>query len=89
MQVIYCYLNMFDYEQSIYLNKDKNENPHLLAKVPLIDVGKVIPDLCNSHETYDVMLSCPVPGMAQQCKDKIEQEEFKRYNTTKINVTIM
>ena len=87
MPVIYCYLSMFDYEQSIYVNDAGSA--HLLAKVPLTDIGKAIPELCNSKGIYDVVLSCPVPGMAQQCKEKIEEEEVKRYSTTKINVSIM
>ena len=41
MQVIYCNINIFDYEQQVYLVE--GENSRLIAKIPFMSFGKSIP----------------------------------------------
>jgi hypothetical protein len=86
MQVIYCNINIFDYDQEIYLVKD--DNSRLIAKVPFTDLGKALPGLCNDKATYNVHLFCNVSGMAQQAADSIVANEIKKYGQNKIEVEI-
>lgn len=86
MQVIYCNINIFDYDQEIYLVK--GENSRLIAKVPFTDLGKAMPGLCEDKSTYKVHLFCNVPGMAQQAAESIAANEIKKYGQSKIEVEI-
>lgn len=83
MSVIYCNINIFDYDQEIYLVK--GDSSHLIAKVPFTNLGKSLPGLCYSNNAYEVHLMCNVPGMAKQAIQKAEEEEMKQYSASKIN----
>jgi hypothetical protein len=83
MSIIYCNINIFDYDQEIYLVK--GENSHLIARVPFTNLGKSLPGLCYTKGVYDVHISCNIPGMARQAIQKAEEEEMKQYNASKIN----
>ena len=86
MQVIYCNINIFDYDQEVYL-VEGNESKWI-AKVPFTDLGKAMPKLCNDKETFKVHLFCNVPGMAQQAADAIVSNEITKYGKNKIEVEI-
>lgn len=88
MPVIYCSINIFDYDQSIYmLDGDKSR---LLARAPVSDLGKAIPDICYDKGIYSVRLSCNIPGMAQQAAEAIYTYEGKQYNIIhKIDVEVV
>jgi len=83
MSIIYCNINIFDYDQEIYLVK--GENSHLIARVPFTNLGKSLPGLCYTKGVYDVHIACNVPGMAKQAIQKAEEEEMKQYKASKIN----
>ena len=86
MQVIYCNINIFDYDQSIYVVE--NQDSKLIAKVPFIGFGKAIPSLCDEKNIYNVRLFCNVAGMAEQAADAIVEEEIKKYGKTKIDIEV-
>ncbi len=86
MQVIYCNINIFDYDQEIYLVT--RGDSRLIARVPFTDLGKTLPGLCHDKATYKVHLFCNVPGMAQQAADSIVSNEIKNYKQNKIEVEI-
>jgi len=86
MQVIYCNINIFDYDQSIYLITGGDSR--LIAKVPFTELGKTMPELCNDKSTYKVHLLCNIPGMAEQAADAIYAEEVKRYGKSKIDIEV-
>ena len=86
MQVIYCNINIFDYDQQVYLVT--GEESRLIAKIPFTSFGKSIPEVCNQKGIYDVHLFCNVPGMAQQAADAITEQEIKQYGKAKINVQV-
>lgn len=86
MQVIYCNINIFDYDQEVYLVTSGESK--LIAKVPFTELGKALPVLCNDKATYSVHLFCNIPGMAQQAADAIVTNELKKYGRNKIEVEI-
>lgn len=86
MQVIYCNINIFDYDQEVYLVTGGESR--LIAKVPFTELGKVMPGLCEEKATYNVHLFCNVPGMAQQAADAIIANEISKYGKNKIEVEI-
>lgn len=77
MPLIYCNINIFDYDQSVYVVD--GEHTHLIAKVPFQELGKTMPELCNDKGIYDIHLSCSVPGMAKQAAEAIYAEASKKY----------
>ena len=86
MQVIYCNINIFDYDQQIFLvDGDKST---LIAKVPLNGMGRAMVDLCEKQDTYNVHLFCNVKGMADQAAESILNEEIKKYGKGKIEVQV-
>ena len=86
MQVIYCNINIFDYDQQVYLVTGGDSK--LIAKVPFTDLGKAMPMLCQDKATFKVHLFCNVPGMAQQAADAIISIEMAKYGRNKIEVEI-
>jgi hypothetical protein len=86
MQVIYCNINIFDYEQQVYLVREGDSK--LIAKIPFVELGKAMPELCNQKEIYTVHLFCNVPGMAEQAADAIVEQEIKKYGKSKIEVKV-
>ncbi len=86
MQVIYCNINIFDYDQQVYLVE--GEKSRLIAKIPFISFGKSIPGLCDHQKVYKVHLFCNVPGMAEQAADAITEEEIRVYGKSKIDVEV-
>lgn len=88
MSVIYCNINIFDYDQSIYI-LDENNKPHLIARVPFTNLGGSVPHLCYDKGVFDVKLSCNIPGMAQQAAESIYTQAAKQYgNNHKIDVEV-
>jgi hypothetical protein len=87
MPVIYCNINIFDYDQSIYVLDDKGS--HLIAKVPFTGLGKAMPHLCYDKNVFDVKLSCNVPGMAKQAAESIYAQANKEYGVQhKIDIEV-
>lgn len=87
MPVIYCSINIFDYEQSIYMLD--GDHSRLLARAPASELGKVIPDICYEKDIYNVHLACNIPGMAEQAAEAIYTYEGKKYNIIhKIDVEV-
>lgn len=55
MPLIYCNLNLFDYNQNIYIIKeDGNKSEALLA--PTEEVGLAIASICNERKIYNIEL---------------------------------
>lgn len=86
MQVIFCNINIFDYDQQVYLVTGGESK--LIAKVPFINLGKSLVSLCQEKATYNVHLFCNVPGMAEQAADAITEQEIKQYGKAKIDVQV-
>ena len=86
MQVIYCNINIFDYDQSIYL-VDENDS-RLIAKIPFTNLGRSLIDICENKGVYNVHLFCNVKGMAEQAAEAITDQEIKQYGKAKIEVQV-
>lgn len=87
MPIIYCNINIFDYDQSVYMIEDNKSK--LLAKVPMEDLGRAIPDICYDKDIYSVHIFCRIPGMAEQAAEAIYTREAEKYNVIhKIDVEV-
>lgn len=85
MSLIYCYINLFDADQEIYLlNCDDKK---LIAKTPLNNISKVLPGLCRDKDCYDVHLY-GLDVVATEMANKISKEEMKHYSERKIKVEV-
>jgi len=91
MPLIYCNINIFDYDQSIYvLDSDNGGASHLIARVPFQHLGTAMPELCYTNNIYTVRLNCSIPGMAQQAADAIYAGAAKKYgNNHKIDIEVL
>ena len=86
---LFCTINIFDYDQSIYF-RDGDEKAHLIAKVPFTELGKTIPALCSEHDVNNVLLSCRVPGMADQAKASIlNSNAISQYGLKNLQVEVI
>lgn len=87
MPVMYCHINIFDYDQSIYILEGTDSR--LIAKVPFQNLGKTMPGLCYDKGIYEIHLSCDVPGMAKQAAESIYAAAAKEYgNNHKIDIEV-
>ena len=88
MRVMYCNINIFDYDQSIYVLD--GDDSHLIARVPFQHLGRTVPELCYTNGVYTIKLNCTVPGMAKQAAESIYSEAAKKYgNNHKIDIEVM
>lgn len=85
MQIIYCNIDIFNYNQFIHL-KDE-ENDIILAKVPIESMERTICNLCNEHNVDEVAIG-GLTQYAEPIKTRLENECLTRYNK-KINVTLI
>ena len=81
MSLIYCYINLFDADQEIYL-LNGNDDKKLIAKTPLNNISKVLPGLCRDKDCYDVHLY-GLDVVATEMANKISKEEMKHYSERK------
>ena len=86
MSLIYCYINLFDADQEIYLINGSDDKK-LIAKTPLNNISKVLPDLCRDKDCYDVHLY-GLDVVATEMANKISKEEMKHYSERKIKVEV-
>ena len=85
MSLIYCYINLFDADQEIYLLN--GDDKKLIAKTPLNNISKVLPDLCRDKDCYDVHLY-GLDVVAIEMANKISKEEMKHYSERKIKIEV-
>ena len=85
MPIIVCGVNIFDYDQTVYLYKNDHEM-EILGKSTYENLDHFITTMCNKHQVYKVKLG----GLNQytlQLKERIEKESVARYGK-KIEVEI-
>ena len=77
MSVIACGVNIFDYDQTVYL-MDNDGKMEILGKSTYDNLDHFITTMCNEHKVYRVQLK----GLVQytsQLKKRIEAEGVARY----------
>lgn len=85
MPVICCGINIFDYDQVVYLC-DENNQMKELGKTPYQYLDHFITTMCNEQDVYRVKLM-GLKEYTTQLKKRIEKESVARYGK-KIEVEI-
>lgn len=83
--IIYSPINIFDYEQKIYLCEGDIATE--IGKAPLENVDQLIVTYCDKHNVTDVFLDGPQAYTAP-LKDRIQDGSVARYNKG-IKVTLV
>ncbi len=85
MSAIVCIINLFDMEQEIYqVSEDKH---FLIAKAPLNQLHKVLPQLCYDKNIYCLRLF-GYKEVAQDLKNKVINEENSKYSSHRIDIEV-
>ena len=72
-------------EQEVYqVSEDKH---FLIAKAPLNQLHKVLPQLCYDKHIYSLRLF-GYAAVAQELKEKIVNEEHLRYSDSRIEIEV-
>lgn len=87
MSMIYCNIQPFVAEQSIYIIKEDGRQV-LAGKTPLEHLYQVIPEICYEKDCYEVKLACSVGPIAQETSENLLKEEVKKYSANKIKVEV-
>ena len=85
MSIITCGINIFDYDQTVYLADDEGKT-EILGKSTYDNLDHFITTICNQRQVYNVKLG----GLLQYTnplKKRIEKESIARYGK-KIEVEI-
>lgn len=85
MQVIYCRINLFDADQTIYLIKDGEEKE--IAKAPLEYLDGTLAALCHDKEVFDVHLF-GLQDFVVDVARKISKTEDLMFSQNRIKVEV-
>lgn len=85
MPIIGCGVNIFDYDQTVYLMNEDGTS-QILGKSTYENLDHFITTCCNKNAVYKVKLS-GVQQYTAPLKNRIEKEGISRYNR-KIEVEI-
>ena len=85
MQVIYCRINLFDADQTIYLIKDGEEKE--IAKAPLEYLDCTLAALCHDRQVFDVHLFGLQDFVVDVAK-KINKTEDLMFSQNRIKVEV-
>ena len=84
MTIIACSINIFDYDQTVYLVY--NDKTKILGKCTYNNLDHFITTYCGENDVYKVKLS-GLSQYTQPLKERIEKESVARYRK-KIEVEI-
>ena len=85
MQVIYCRINLFDADQTIYLIKDGEEKE--IAKAPLEYLDGTLAALCHDKQVFDVHLF-GLQDFVTDIAKKISKTEDLMFSQNRIKVEV-
>lgn len=85
MPIITCGVNIFDYDQTVYLYKNDHELV-ILGKSTYEHLDHFITTMCNQYQVYQVKLG-GLKEYTSPLKNRIEKESVARYGK-KIEVEI-
>ena len=85
MQVIYCRINLFDADQTIYLIKDGEEKE--IAKAPLEYLEGTLAALCHDRQVFDVHLFGLQDFVVDVAK-KVNKTEDLMFSQNRIKVEV-
>lgn len=85
MQVIYCRINLFDADQTIYLIEDGEEKE--IAKAPLEYLDGTLAALCHDRQVFDVHLFGLQDFVVDVAK-KVNKTEDLMFSQNRIKVEV-
>jgi hypothetical protein len=88
MKKVLCVLNIFDFEQTVYVMDDVTGERDIVALAPAEELTAVISAICNEKDIYDVILSGNLT-YSNLIKDSITAYSNLNYNNNKINVEVV
>lgn len=88
MKKVLCVLNIFDFEQTVYIIDDSTGERDIVALSPAEELTSVISAICNEKHIYDVILSGNLT-YSNLIKNSIISYSNLNYNNNKINVEVV
>ena len=88
MKKILCILNIFDFEQRVYIVNDETGERNIVAVAPAEELTAVISAICNEENIYNVVLSGNLT-YSNLIKDSITAYSNLHYKNNKINVEVV
>ena len=88
MKKVLCVLNIFDFEQTVYIIDDNTGERDIVALAPAEELTSVISAICNEEHIYDVILSGNLT-YSNLIKNSIISYSNLNYNNNKINVEVV
>lgn len=88
MKKVLCVLNIFDFEQTVYIIDDNTGERDIVALAPAEELTSVISAVCNEEHIYDVILSGNLT-YSNLIKNSIISYSNLNYNNNKINVEVV
>lgn len=88
MKKVLCVLNIFDFEQTVYIIDDSTGERDIVALAPTEELTSVISAICNEEHIYDVILSGNLT-YSNLIKNSIISYSNLNYNNNKINVEVV
>jgi hypothetical protein len=88
MKKVLCVLNIFDFEQTVYIIDDDTGERDIVALAPAEELTAVISAICNEENIYNVILSGNLT-YSNLIKDSITTYSNLNYKNNKINVEVV
>lgn len=88
MKKILCMLNIFDFEQKVYIMDDNTGEKDIVAVVPAEELTAIISAVSNEQDICDVILSGNLT-YSNLIKDNIIAYSKLHYKNNKINVEVV
>lgn len=88
MKKVLCVLNIFDFEQTVYIIDNNTGERDIVALAPAEELTSVISAVCNEEHIYDVILSGNLT-YSNLIKNSIISYSNLNYNNNKINVEVV
>jgi len=86
MSIITCAINIFDYDQTIYLINSKDNTNTIIGKSSYENLEHLLVTLCDKYNVSKIKLG-GLKEYTSPLKNRIEKEAIARYNK-KVEVEI-
>ena len=88
MDKIFCQINLFDKNQTIYLVKS-GDDIKPIAEISVEEIADFIYKYCYNNNVYNVRLKGNVEYINEIIKAPIKQKEVEVYSNNKIEIEVM
>lgn len=88
MDKIFCQINLFDLNQTIYQIKSENDIK-VIAKIPTEQVAIFIYNYCYNNNIYRVKFKGDIDYINEVIKAPIQQKEIETYSNNKIEIEVI